>query len=294
MHVHKCTMAFHPKGHFQHTRVKQPSVAMPKLNPPPGGVHIRSCIAALPAARSAAGVQRARTQAPEAPGRRRCRRRRIRRVSADDGETRVQSPGLRSSRHWNGAYARFAKQGLGGNFWGSTRADSRFGRGEIPVYSREAPGTSRPRGFSPREFLLRETGEALVPFGSKRMRRTAWLPPSEKGEVLLRGVGALRYYFPPNASVQWQPGDLTIHSKRWFLGAGFLGATPISLTPSPPRPSGSRVPAEKHVARCAQGGTARFMHLADYRHCNCKHLFQQLIKCPEPCLKPTTLHGTNA
>ena len=52
---------------------------------------------------------------------------------------------------------------------------------------------------------------------------------SEKGEGLLRGVGTLRDYFPPNTSVQWQPGDLTIHTKEWFLGAGFLGAPPISL-----------------------------------------------------------------
>ena len=52
----------------------------------------------------------------------------------------------------------------------------------------------------------------------------------EKGEVLLRGVGILRYDFPPNASVQWQPGDLTIHTKKSFPGAGFLGAPPISLT----------------------------------------------------------------
>ena len=41
---------------------------------------------------------------------------------------------------------------------------------------------------------------------------------SEKAEVLLR------YHLQPNASVQWQPGDLTIHAKEWFLGAGFLGA----------------------------------------------------------------------
>ena len=31
-------------------------------------------------------------------------------------------------------------------------------------------------------------------------------------------------------SVQWQPDGLTIHTKKWFLGAGFLGAPPISLT----------------------------------------------------------------
>ena len=30
-------------------------------------------------------------------------------------------------------------------------------------------------------------------------------------------------------SVQWQPDGLTIRTKKWFLGAGFLGAPPISL-----------------------------------------------------------------
>ena len=53
---------------------------------------------------------------------------------------------------------------------------------------------------------------------------------SEKGEVLLRGVGTLRYSFPPNASAQWQPGDLATYTKRWFLGAGFLGAPPTTTT----------------------------------------------------------------
>ena len=56
------------------------------------------------------------------------------------------------------------------------------------------------------------------------------LPMPEKGGVLLRGVGTLRYLFPPNASVQWQPDGLTIRTQKWFLGAGFLGALPISLT----------------------------------------------------------------
>ena len=37
---------------------------------------------------------------------------------------------------------------------------------------------------------------------------------SEKGEVLLRGVGTLRYCSPPNASVQWLPDGLTIHTKE--------------------------------------------------------------------------------
>ena len=53
---------------------------------------------------------------------------------------------------------------------------------------------------------------------------------SETGEVLLRVVGTLRYVFPSNASVQWQPDGLAIPTKKWFLGAGFLGAPPISLT----------------------------------------------------------------
>ena len=54
-----------------------------------------------------------------------------------------------------------------------------------------------------------------------------------KGKILLRGVlrgvGTLRYLFPPNASVRWQPDGLTIHTKKWFLGARFLGAPPFFL-----------------------------------------------------------------
>ena len=48
--------------------------------------------------------------------------------------------------------------------------------------------------------------------------------------MLLRGVGTTRYSFLPDASVQWQPDGLTIHSKKRFPGAGFLGAPPISPT----------------------------------------------------------------
>ena len=54
-------------------------------------------------------------------------------------------------------------------------------------------------------------------------------PSSENGEVLLRWVGTLRYVFPPNASVQWQPNGLTICTKKRFLGARFPGVPPISL-----------------------------------------------------------------
>ena len=65
------------------------------------------------------------------------------------------------------------------------------------------------------------------------LERAAGCPPpalteSEKGEVLLRGVGILRYS-SPTASVQWQPDDVAIHTNKWFLGAGFLGAPPILL-----------------------------------------------------------------
>ena len=58
---------------------------------------------------------------------------------------------------------------------------------------------------------------------------------SEKGEVLLRGVGTLRYLLIlsensacQRPAVQWQPEGLTIHAQKWFLGAGFLGVPFIS------------------------------------------------------------------
>ena len=35
-------------------------------------------------------------------------------------------------------------------------------------------------------------------------------------------------FLPPNASVQWQPDGLTIHTEKWLLGAGFLGSPPIT------------------------------------------------------------------
>ena len=47
----------------------------------------------------------------------------------------------------------------------------------------------------------------------------------EKGEVLLRGVGTLRYVLTRSENydcqvpVQWQPDGLTIHTKKLFLGA---------------------------------------------------------------------------
>ena len=44
-----------------------------------------------------------------------------------------------------------------------------------------------------------------------------------------RGSALYRCLFPPNASAQWQPDGLTIHTQKRFLGAGFLGALLISL-----------------------------------------------------------------
>ena len=55
----------------------------------------------------------------------------------------------------------------------------------------------------------------------------------------LGGVGTLRHFSPQTASVQWQPGDLTIHIKQWSLGARFLGALPICLSLSAQHPSRS-------------------------------------------------------
>ena len=60
---------------------------------------------------------------------------------------------------------------------------------------------------------------------------------SEKGEVLLRGVGTLRYVLilSDNSACQVPicavaAVGLTIHTNKSFLGAGFLGALPTSLT----------------------------------------------------------------
>ena len=64
--------------------------------------------------------------------------------------------------------------------------------------------------------------------------------------AILRGVGTLRYSSPPKASAQWQPGDLRIRAKKWFVGAGFLGAPPISLTQEASWLQGSRKGVSKN------------------------------------------------
>ena len=74
--------------------------------------------------------------------------------------------------------------------------------------------------------------------------------------MLPRGLGTLRYYFPQNASAQWQPRDLTSCTKKGFLGAGFLGAPPISLIESP-TPAGLR--KGQMGSALINGVTAKFM-----------------------------------
>ena len=100
----------------------------------------------------------------------------------------------------------------------------------VPNSQREAStGESQPprrrasRFSNPSQALCRR----LASGGSHRVCSARL--SAEKWEVLLGGVGTLRYYFPPNASVQWQPGDLTIHTSKCFLGARFPRSTSPSL-----------------------------------------------------------------
>ena len=50
----------------------------------------------------------------------------------------------------------------------------------------------------------------------------------ERGSAPKRGRHST-VSIPPNTSAQWQPDGWTIHTNKWFLGARFLGAPPISL-----------------------------------------------------------------
>ena len=57
-------------------------------------------------------------------------------------------------------------------------------------------------------------------------------------------------------SVQWQPDGLTIHTQRWFLGAGFPGAPPISLSNDEPD-----LPRDHWADRaCEEGAQKRAPH----------------------------------
>ena len=77
---------------------------------------------------------------------------------------------------------------------------------------------------------LDEVAGALLVAEAPEDYRGGYLWPSEKGEVLLGGVGALRRTSPPDAYVQWQPDGLAVHTKKWFLGAGFLGWYNIAIS----------------------------------------------------------------
>ena len=73
---------------------------------------------------------------------------------------------------------------------------------------------------------------------ASRRRRTAGRPK--------RGRHSTRFV-PRNAFVQWQPDGLTIHTKKWLLGAGFLGAPPMSL-------KWCLVPSVRHALILGEGG----------------------------------------
>ena len=105
-----------------------------------------------------------------------------------------------------------------------------------------------------------------------------------KGGVLLRVVGGghSTTFLPPNASVQWQPDALTIHTNKWFLGAGFptgpstWGREPWSPQAewAPEQPGGRRGPWLLPSVPRTVGGVLRVGgdpcgHLA-WRH-SCRH-----------------------
>ena len=55
-------------------------------------------------------------------------------------------------------------------------------------------------------------------------------------------------------SVQWQPDGLTVRTKKWSLGAGVLGAPPISSTLTPGAPFQRRSAAQGVRIRLAPPG----------------------------------------
>ena len=92
-------------------------------------------------------------------------------------------------------------------------------------------------GASP-EFLLELGGDAALslPPGQRRIgplrlsekRGSCSSGGSALCDICCSSVKALLVKCP---SVQRQPDGLTIHTNKWFLGAGFLGAPPIALIP---------------------------------------------------------------
>ena len=74
------------------------------------------------------------------------------------------------------------------------------------------------KGKSPNRL----TRDALFPGSSSRRKRKCSQGGSALYDVLESSVETLLVKCP---SVQWRPDGLTIHAKKWFLGARFLGST---------------------------------------------------------------------
>ena len=107
-----------------------------------------------------------------------------------------------------------------------THTHARFASSSRTAFSRKPMGS---------QFYLFRFLFVLVEPSSQRVTRGRAGPRSpslgERGSAPTRGRHSA-IVFPPSAPVQWQPDGLTIHTKKWFLGAGFLGAPAISLIPS--------------------------------------------------------------
>ena len=77
----------------------------------------------------------------------------------------------------------------------------------------------------------------------------------ERGSAPKEGRHSTKTLLVKCPSVQWQPDGLTIHTRKWFLGTGFLGAPPISLTQLPAgaaRLAGSQL--HRHGGHAGPGG----------------------------------------
>jgi len=86
-----------------------------------------------------------------------------------------------------------------------------------------------------------------TPCGALQPFREHPLRPSEKGEALLRGVLTLLFVSHAQPARLWKAGFFQIvcswfgnPPQKWLLGAGFLGAPPLSLIPCD-RTAGKRV-----------------------------------------------------
>ena len=97
----------------------------------------------------------------------------------------------------------------------------------LGLYCSQAAGArAAPRaGLALAAFPGRAAGHAARPAGARLSSAAGesgtggWAKRGmvrEGGSAPKRGRHSLRYCFPPNASVQWQPDVLTIHTNNWF------------------------------------------------------------------------------